>query len=589
MALDDKLEFKLLAYKEEIPEFYSLTTCAEAGKHPERVTKAYRAYFCGVRLKNGFLLPSGEKYSIKQTYRAKLDCKLVSKPKSGKKLEKDDCLIALAYAAEHDDVKEVQELVEWAGKDILRTRMPFADLGTILHICTEWASATTLAMVLKDYRESVDVNILDKDGETALHNLPISSAPKSYEFCENAARLLLPLDGDNGKQLLSKTGNYGGLTALHKALLFPSSDDVCRALLHVGKDVYCMEKQEKEVPAVSSSPTQEASKDAPHWLALTGQGWWIADAYNNEDVNEDYAYCTALHLAVLKEYGEIVKMILEFPGADVLNLTSQRDHSGNTPLHLAARVGNSEICSMFLNKDGASAVTSVNKNGQTALHIASTHGHEEVCELLLDYDSASLSMWDNHGRYALTNALARDKPEVVKILLDACLPTPPTSSQPNSKSNRSLINERFEFGLTPLHVAVAISSTDHIRRLIGADASLGSMSADSRTPLHIASQQYEYREAFSTLLEAAGKKLNGQGPIRDGQKGWINMRDSLGKTALHNVVVLSRQSAKHQGARCSKRERSEMEMPDEGNEMLEISDGEVPGGEVDIDQICEMV
>eukprot|EP00250_Pteridium_aquilinum_P022396 c25370_g1_i1 orf=487-828(+) len=65
MALDDELEFKVIACKEEIPEFCSLATCDQAEKQRERVTIAYSAFaqveqdsFSGVRLKNGLLCPS---------------------------------------------------------------------------------------------------------------------------------------------------------------------------------------------------------------------------------------------------------------------------------------------------------------------------------------------------------------------------------------------------------------------------------------------------------------------------------------------------------------------------------------------------
>ncbi|KAI5059462.1 hypothetical protein GOP47_0025781 [Adiantum capillus-veneris] len=587
LEMEVEVMFRVLKYKsvrEKIPEDYSLTTLAQAQAHLASVKQA--CSLAGlqkgqqVRLKNGLLriLARGRdqdscEVNVERAYGGRLEYRLVSKPNSEEKLTNEDCLMALAYAAVHGDVdNEVEQLVECAGTEILRTRMPFQFLGTVLHVCTDWACTNTLEKVLKRYPKSVDVYILDKNEDTALHNLPNSYGRESYEQCKRAACLLLGLDGVNANELLSKQNNYGRLTALCKALAL-GEQEVCSALLDAAKEIL----EEKTEPATIS----EASK----WLTLKACG------QQNSDV-----FWTTLHLAVVQKYDDIVTKILEFPGAKELNLTSLLDFEDNTPLHAAAMIGDPRICSMLLkysmeiNKDGGN-VRPQNKAGETPLHIASTRGHTEVCEKLLEY-GAPLDVPDKHGKYALTNAFNRGHKQVVEKLLDACLPraqdAPPKAQDAlpeaqdalpkaqdaptpaksevsfiSAKCKHSLINEQFECGLTPLHVAVAISSERHISSLLKAGAWVDSTSDDGRTPLHVATQKYN-TDVFSKLLEEAKEsnfmdKKKGWIDMRDIKKGWINMRDISGQTALHNIVRLSRPSAKDQSERSSEEESSERE------------------------------
>eukprot|EP00250_Pteridium_aquilinum_P022445 c25383_g1_i7 orf=2-4690(-) len=577
MQVDDHVEFKVLLYYtplQKIPAGYSLATVSQAQQPRHHQSLAEACILAGVqegeevRLKNGLLQYTGEdpdKWQVVHTYRGfgmredQLRYRLVSKPKSGEKLTEEDCLIALAHACEHDDVDdEVEELVNCAGKQILSTRMRFLEVGTVLHGCSWWGSINMLEKVLKDYPESVDVYITDKDGDTALHNL--ANLSDKYDTCKRIACLLLEFDG--ASKLLSVQNSYAQRTALCKALHW-GKKEVCRALLDAGKEM-----EEKE-----AAETLEASKARDHWLTMRTQ----------QDEESD----TALDLAIFNEYEEIVELILAYPGAKELNLTRLQDQDGNTPLHNAAWIGNTEICSMLLKycSDGAS-VTSKNKNDETPLHIASKHGHAEVCEKLLEY-GASLDLADKDGRYALTNALSYKHNEAVKKLLDACLPRAkeaPTAPQPkenkdapttappkenkvsNTKPQRSLINAEFQFGITPLHAAVKISSEHHISNLLKAGALVEKRSDDGRTPLHVATTDKKFykKHVLTTLL---GKKLDSD----QAKKNWINMKDKWGKTALHYILEsLSTSSAvEGNGGNSAEGESNERGMEGNGGNIAE--------------------
>lgn len=59
-----------------------------------------------------------------------------------------------------------------------------------------------------------------------------------------------------------------------------------------------------------------------------------------------------------------------------------QDHSGNTPLHWAARGGHTDCVQLLLSTEGV-CLNVQNTMGETSLHLASYHGHEEVVSALL--------------------------------------------------------------------------------------------------------------------------------------------------------------------------------------------------------------
>ena len=95
-------------------------------------------------------------------------------------------------------------------------------------------------------------------------------------------------------------------------------------------------------------------------------------------------------------------------GADV-NIP---DKSGITPLHVAAELGNSEIC-IHLLKEGNAQVNAQDQHGATPLHYASYQGHRHVSELLLCQGACS-TVQDNAGLLAESYAAKRNKVMHVK-------------------------------------------------------------------------------------------------------------------------------------------------------------------------------
>lgn len=58
----------------------------------------------------------------------------------------------------------------------------------------------------------------------------------------------------------------------------------------------------------------------------------------------------------------------------------QSDFSGNTPLHVAASLGNAQLINLLVS--GGADCTVTNVEGETPLDLAKLRGHDEVCNCI---------------------------------------------------------------------------------------------------------------------------------------------------------------------------------------------------------------
>nr|KJB82270.1 hypothetical protein B456_013G186100 [Gossypium raimondii] len=96
---------------------------------------------------------------------------------------------------------------------------------------------------------------------------------------------------------------------------------------------------------------------------------------------------------------------------DVKQIADALNSKGNTPLHIAARTGSSEICQVLINhmsggkiEAGEKLIRVVNKNHDTALHDAVRNGHEEIVNLLIRRDPELALLTNNVGESPLFSA-----------------------------------------------------------------------------------------------------------------------------------------------------------------------------------------
>lgn len=92
-----------------------------------------------------------------------------------------------------------------------------------------------------------------------------------------------------------------------------------------------------------------------------------------------------------------------------------RDNSGYTALHYAARAGHLEICRMLL-EAGIGVNERTYGGGATALHRAAMLGRDQILKLLLDRKADAL-LQDSDGKTALHRAAEKGHLDTCRILL----------------------------------------------------------------------------------------------------------------------------------------------------------------------------
>nr|XP_016471125.1 PREDICTED: ankyrin repeat-containing protein At5g02620-like [Nicotiana tabacum] len=185
---------------------------------------------------------------------------------------------------------------------------------------------------------------------------------------------------------------------------------------------------------------------------------------------------------------------------------------GDSPLHLAARIGNlgkvKQLIEKFDGKGIKSLLSLQNQQGETALYVAAENGHTLVVAEMLKYlDLQIASFVANNGYDAFQVAAKQGHLEILKELLH---------SFPN------LIMATDSSNSTALHTAAAQGHTDVVNLLLEIDLNLAKIARNNgKTVLHTAARMGRL-EIVKSLLS------------RDPEIGLRT--DSKGQSALHMAV-----------------------------------------------------
>jgi ankyrin len=211
---------------------------------------------------------------------------------------------------------------------------------------------------------------------------------------------------------------------------------------------------------------------------------------------------TPLHFAV--PHGiDIVKLLVEY-GANV----KKRDGSLQTPLHLAARAGMTDVVDMLLEHwPGGTRAKDDCKN--RPLHLAALSGWTELVRLLVEIWPAGPRKKNNYGYTPLHFAAQRGNTDVVRLLLehwpegtrakDDCKNTPLHLAALSGWTElvRLLVEiwpegprKKNNHGYTPLHFAAQRGNTDVVRLLVESwPQSAREKDTKGRTPSQLAARR----------------------------------------------------------------------------------------------------
>ncbi|KAJ7972494.1 Ankyrin repeat family protein [Quillaja saponaria] len=212
-----------------------------------------------------------------------------------------------------------------------------------------------------------------------------------------------------------------------------------------------------------------------------------------------------LRLAVREGNIELaLEIISNNEDAEIKELLSKQNHSGETALYVAAEDGYVDLVKKLLGNCDICLASIKARNGYDAFHVAAKQGHLEVLKVLVEAIPELTMTVDLSNTTALHTAASQGHIEVVNFLLERC-----SNLVPIAKSN----------GKTALHSAARNGHLEVVKAVLSSEPEIATRNDKKRqTALHMAVkgqnlQLVDYLVKSNSLL--------------------INMVDNKGNTALH--------------------------------------------------------
>jgi len=385
---------------------------------------------------------------------------------------------ALHYAAKNGLTETVDLLVKEYLKANLSIHSKDTHQRTSLYWATDEGQKNTVALLAKAYQDN-EVTLDDIDWQRPALDVAVEKGLKEI------AKILI----DAGASPLVRVGishtplghavEDGQLEMVK--LLFNTTSVSKQQLLHGAVDTSIMSGCFSP-----SSPLHSAIKKGH--IALID---FLIEEHKNADVPFDdpaafsekegtysWLYTAVLHLAINKHLNDVVEHLLR-AGAPPLALQLNPILEKSSPLHCAAKHGNTELLKIFLNA-GVTLPQVKDVSSTTLLHCAARGAHTETVKFLLS-QREDIQAKDQWGRTPLHSAASGGHIEIVKLF--------------HNHDERSL-HTQDNGGATPLHYAAWLHNTETVEFLLEVGTSLLVTDHNGKTPLLYATE-FSPQQTFS--------------------------------------------------------------------------------------------
>ncbi|XP_056174144.1 uncharacterized protein LOC130140005 [Syzygium oleosum] len=254
-----------------------------------------------------------------------------------------------------------------------------------------------------------------------------------------------------------------------------------------------------------------------------------------------------LHVAAQYKQVNFIKDLLQHPSGS--SLLWQGNNKGDTPLHVAAKVGSYDAVRVFTDQvkspDQPDAckdlLRRLNSHNDTSLHYAVRGGHKGVVQLLIEEDPQLCDITNAVDESPLYLAAHRRRSDIIELILSAfssssshkgpkgaTAPHAAVYSLPPSwkkivEKRPELIREKDEMGRTPLHYAAFLGEVKVVQMLLLHDTYAAyDLDKEGQSALHIAA----FRGRVNVIDELLGFCPDA-----------CDMINIKGQTALHAAVI----------------------------------------------------
>lgn len=257
----------------------------------------------------------------------------------------------------------------------------------ILHYFVLQGAQDALQKFLNDH--DTDVNIQDITGSTPLHLAAESGNTAIVRILLNVYGIRLDLTDQYGRTPLT-VATYWGLQ----------------------KVALCFLEHSQAFPTPEEGKMSALCFAAKHGQLDMCRRLLDACRYKNLERHLDESGKGICHHAAINNWSHLLRLCLAANRA----MANQIDHSGGTPLHVAARLGNTDSCQVLI-AFGASLQLQ-DRLGRTAAQIAADAGFGDTLMAILDSGRVDPNQWDHQGRNLVHWVATVDSVATMRRVLD---------------------------------------------------------------------------------------------------------------------------------------------------------------------------